>query len=181
MRDVVKSVNRVTIAFALALCLGTLSCSSKRSVPTTAGLNLSVNIQLLEYVHLTLGKNGLKEARFSFPLLQVYDETGRLIFVSHDARANSDALKNFDHFVIGLHPIVESSPLAEVAKQLPDLRSKETSLLSTKHMTVLTVFLESCHACSVQEEEVDKTRGSLIAKGVNLVVIHVAKPDSPRL
>jgi hypothetical protein len=155
--------------------LVTLSLHGCRST-TGDGIVISSYPQLKSYVHFAVGSNGHKEANLYFPLLQVYDPAGRLVYVGHDARENAKLLDQLPGNLDSLKPIPETTLLPDVMKEMPEFAARKDEVLRVKQVTVLSVFLEDCHACSIQEEALDSTEKQLVRRGVNLLIIRVAKP-----
>jgi hypothetical protein len=120
--------------------------------------------------------NGHKDTHLYFPLLQIYDSKGRLVYVGHIAKENASVLEQTPANIDSLQHVPEAVSLGDVIKELPDFESRRDDLLKSNKATVLSVFLEDCHACSIQEHTLDATQNQLLHRGVNLLVIHVAKP-----
>jgi hypothetical protein len=171
-----RSYSYVWNAFLVGLlAFSFCGCNTSHSTANFKGFALSSNVPLKSYVHFAVGANGHKESRFYFPLLQIYDKGGRLVYVSHDTEANAKVLEKFPNNTDSLQPIPQTTLLQDVIKELPEFETKRDDLLRTKRTTVLSVFLEDCHACSVQEEALDNTQNQLLAPGVNLLIVRVAK------
>ncbi len=141
-----------------------------------SGLVISEDISLKSYVHLAIGKNGSKESKFFFPVLQVYNSKGQLVYANHDAAANATTLGRLPGGAASLPLIPDTALLSAVTKELASDTAREDKLLQTGRSTVVSVFLEDCHACSVQEEALDNTQTRLRDEGMNLLIVHVAKP-----
>lgn len=59
----------------------------------------------------------------------------------------------------------------------PGFREHEAEVTGTHAITILSVFLQDCHACTVQESALGESQRRLLKQGVNLLVIHVQRPD----
>jgi len=164
------------LIFSAFFAVGFPGCRTARRTGIANGLVLTSNLELRSYVKFAVGANGNKDTRLHFPLLQIYDAAGRLVYVGHDARANATALEQMPGNIDTMHPISGSSLLPDVMRQLPEFEVKREDLLRAKRTTALSVFLQDCHACSIQEEALDKTQTKLHDRGVNLLIIKVARP-----
>jgi hypothetical protein len=155
--------------------MGSSGCRSNSSGRVGNGFVLSSDLSFQSYIRFAVGANGHKGAQLFFPLLEVYDPTGHLIYVGHDSKSNAALLKNLPQDLQSLQPIPGASQLPDVMKQLPDFESKAQDVLSSNRVTVLSVFLENCHACTVQEATLDDTQSRLRDLGINLLTIRVAR------
>jgi hypothetical protein len=162
--------------FALTLACGSAGCNYLHHSSKDSALVLSTQLTLKSYVHSAIGANDHKSMSVYFPLLEVYDPSGKLVYVGHNAQDNSRILSLLPENMSDLVPVPDTLPLQEVIKQFPDFQINSAELLRTRMPTIITVFLEDCHACSVQEQALDNTQQHLHDRGINLLVVKVAKP-----
>lgn len=160
---------------AVAAITGFSGCERAKPSPTSAGFVISSDMPLNAYVHLDIGRNGNPDTRFDFPVLQIYDESGELIYAGHNAEQNANALKGIPESTTYLARVAGAKALGDVIKQLPEFEVRRDEVTHSRRLTAVSVFLENCHACSTQEESLDKTQGRLHDSGVNLLVIHVSR------
>jgi hypothetical protein len=128
------------------------------------------------YVHSLVEINNRPSTNVYFPLLQVYNSSGKLVYIGHNAEANAQFLQELPDDIAGLQPDPSAATLQKVMQQFPEFALKSDAVLQTGKPTVVTVFLEDCHACSVQEQALDNSQQRLHDRGINLLIIHVAKP-----
>ena len=150
------------------------SCKSQKS---QEGLLLTSDSPLKTYVKSAVGANGNHGTRLFFPLLQIYNSDGKLVYVSHDAQANVSALQALPNNASDLQPIAGAEILGDVIKEYPSFASEKDALVARHSPTVLSIFLDSCHACSIQENALDATQARLNQTGVNLLIMKVQRPD----
>ena len=133
------------------------------------------HVDLKSYVHSAVGANGHRETQVFFPLLQIYDALGNLVYVGHDSRQNSKALEGLADGTDKMAPVTGASSLTQVINETPAFSSEGTTIAHTNRPTIISVFLEDCHACSIQEEALDKTQEHLQDQGINLLIVRVSK------
>jgi hypothetical protein len=73
----------------LALYSIPCGCVANNRVVRNRDIELSSDARFGTYIHFAVAANGGMTHGFFFPLLQIYDASGRLLYVGHDARANS--------------------------------------------------------------------------------------------
>jgi hypothetical protein len=161
---------------SLAVAFSSTGCNHLHPSSQATALVLSSQLSLKSYVHSAIGANDHKSLSVYFPLLEIYDPYGKLVYVGHNAKDNSRILKLLPENMSEFVPLPNTLPLQEVMEQFPDFQIKSAALLETRNPTIITVFLEDCHACSVQEEALDSTQQQLHDRGVNLLIVKVAKP-----
>lgn len=147
-----------------------------REKSADGALLFSTNLEFRSYVHSVVVANGNTDTKFYFPLLQVYDVNGRLVYVGHDAQTNSGMMAQLPDNMADLRPIPNTASLFDVMSHMPDFTEKKNDLIRRRRTTVLSVFLEDCHACSLQEKALDERQQHLLNHGVNVLIIKVTKP-----
>jgi hypothetical protein len=65
--------------------------------------------------------------------------------------------------------------LAEVMEGVPALRARKEEILGKRKVSILSVFLENCHACTVQEDALGDAEHRLLDHGINLLVLRVSR------
>jgi len=164
-----------TVAFLC--CLMPAGCHAPNSAKAQKGLLITSHVDLKSYVHSTVGANGHRETKIYFPLLQIYDALGNLVYVGHDSRQNSKALEGLADGTDKMTPVSGASSLTQAISDTPAFSSEGSAIAHTNRPTIISVFLEDCHACSVQEEALDKTQEHLQEQGINLLIVRVSKPS----
>lgn len=174
MNTTAENIKRLTlIAFTVAVSIVPVGCRSSNAVAGD-GISLSASLPLRSYVQSAIvGGNG---GKVYFPQLQIYNASGSLIYTSHNPVENAQTLKTLPENLQALQPIPKAPGLSGIIETMPDFQGKKDELLNRKRATVLSVFLEECHACSLQEDALDNTQKQLLNHGINLLVVRVARP-----
>lgn len=170
------SYRGTAVIFAGVLLLAFWVSGCKRGVGDAEGILVSTRIPLASYVHTAFRANTGKEAQLYFPQLAIYDESGALLYSSHDVNENARILKELPDGIRALQPKPGTAGLAETIKEMPDFQARKTEILGSRKVSVLSTFLEDCHACSFQEEALDGAKDQLLNHGINLLVVHLTKP-----
>jgi hypothetical protein len=141
------------------------------------GVSISTSLSLTSYA--AANSHGNPEAEFLFPQLEIYDESGNLIYSSHEAVENARILRGLPDSIQILRPKPGAARLEEIMEQMPGFRARKGEILGQHRVSVLSVFLQDCYACSIQEKALggaDEQR--LLDRGINLLVIRVSRPGS---
>ena len=168
-------------------CRSNLSClllllagliSACRPAGYSEGVALSVTIPLLSFVQPQPGGSGMKSALVDFPALEVFNGTGQLVYLGHDAARNVALVKSLPGQMDSLKVLPNQPALSQVVGSLPGLAEgdKET-LTNSRQPTVIAFSLEDCNGCSLQDEALKpETIKNLTAHGLNLLAIRVSRP-----
>jgi hypothetical protein len=168
--DLRYAILKGSVGLLLLLLSG---CKGDRSME---GRMVTSDLDFKSYVHSVIAANGSKDASFYFPLLQIFDEQGRLVYVGHDAKQNSAIMSQIPGNLVDLRPIPNGITLSSIMGEVPAFKPQQNAFIGGKRGTVLSVFLEDCHACSVQEKALDDNQKQLLKRGTNLLVLNVTKP-----
>ena len=98
------------------------------------------------------------------------------MYVSHDANENAEILRTLPGSIANRKPLPDTATLLQVIRSTPGFQAKEEAFKKARKATALSVVLEDCHACSIQEEALDGTQRELVDRGVTLLMVHVDKP-----
>lgn len=160
---------------ALALCGQICGC---RAGGPRAGVVVSLTVPLLKFVQASGGLGGGKSPVVDFPLLEVFDGGGQLVYASHDAAASVALVKALPGALSRLQGLKDQPSLAEVIGSVPELSEEQKGALLRSHEpTVIAYSLEDCEACSVQEAGLGgETMQNLARQGMNSLEIRVARP-----
>jgi len=88
---------------------------------------------------------------------------------------NAKILRNLPANLQSLRPYNGVPQLSDAVEAVPGFRERKREILAGERFTVLSVFLENCHACTTQEDAIDDVQQRLQAEGVNLLVIRVSQ------
>lgn len=171
--EVRKRLSAKGLYFLLAILL--VGCYPAKHPRSRHGDVISDSISFRSYIQSPVGKTERKTGKFYFPLLQVYDEQGRLVYIDHDASANAELLNDLPKILGSSKPLDGALPLSDALASFPQFESRIKGNLSKHRRTVIAIFLEDCHACSVQEEALKETQEPLLDKGVDILILRVTK------
>jgi len=165
-------------AASLGMCLALAcpGCSSRTAAHTRQGEALSAVVPLNTYVSARLAGTDRGIAKFFYPQLQVFDGSGKLVFSGHDAVRNAALMRGLPESVRGLRPLPGDASLAQVIDLVPAFRKRKGELLARHAVTVVSILLEGCDACTVQESALDGAERRLLGRGVNLLVTRLSHP-----
>lgn len=168
----VHSCRRRFAGALLVFCCVTCAChrSARRHAVT-----LSLTVPVISYLQA-----GSDAERFrDFPVLEIFDRAGEPIYLGHDAIKNADLLRSLPRSLDGLKALPGHQTLSSFLDTIPGVTKKDrNAFLENPRLTVLTVSLADCHACSVQEQAIGpELENRLSAKGVNLLMIRFSHPE----
>ena len=139
-------------------------------------VSLSVSLPVLSYMQSQPG--GLSGgAVIDFPLLEIFDHQGRLVYADHNGRRNAAVLASLPN---GIGEAAGASEtLARTLAVFPLAKRDRARVLDNRRITVLSLSLEDCKACILQEEALNPERTkTLIAAGINVVAVRLIRDDA---
>jgi len=140
------------------------------------GLFVTTQLPLQEYVKTQLANNGKGKERFYFPSLQIYNESGQLIYTSHDQRANAELFSEAPDGLKQLKAMPNTELLEKATFELHSFDQTRQDLVRSRQFTLVSMDLADCEGCSMQEEVIARNRDKLRDRGVNVLVVHIARP-----
>jgi hypothetical protein len=149
----------------------------KQSEGNRDGILISATFPLHSYVHARLDEHSGKGEHLNFPLLAVYDRSGVLIYSGYDVGENVQLLADLPGKISNLQSKPEAASLAAAIEEIPDFKTRKTEILKSRKNTVVSTFLEECQACSFQEDALQNAEHQLLENGINVLVIHLSKPQ----
>jgi hypothetical protein len=173
-----RSAILTTAALTTLWLLLLMGCSSQQKKVDTKGLSISASLPLGVYVKDGAKHSSTNNTQFYFPQLYIYDKSERLVYSSHDNLDNVDLLKNKSSALQRLQPITGGEDFADIVEEINEFRARKRELLGQRRFSVLSIFLEDCHACSVQEEALSGSENRLVEDGINVLVLHLTKPHN---
>jgi len=161
---------------ALPLFFALSICGCGHSARESSGIFISADSPLALYVNAGSHGGADKSAHFFFPQLEIYDESGSLLYQSHDVRENAELLRDLPDRIKSMKPQPGTTTLAEAIDKTPVFRARKDDILGRRTVSIVSIFLEDCHACSLQEDALDGVQHDLLDRGTNLLVVHLSKP-----
>ena len=149
----------------------------KQSGGNGDGILISAKFPLYSYVHARLDEHSGKGERLNFPQLAIYDRSGALLYSSYDVSENTQLLADLPDKISYLQSKPGAARLAAAVEEIPDFKTRKTDILNSRKNTVVSTFLQECDACSFQEEALQNAEPQLLKNGINVLVIHLLKPQ----
>jgi len=162
-------------ALVVSLLSGLVGCAPRQAAGGARGLFVTTSLPLASYVQAGSREGPKSGATFFFPQLDIYDLSGNLIYSSHESLESARMLNTLPGGIQGLPPKPDAPRLAEVVERVPGFREKKEQILGRPRVSVISVFLENCEACSLQENALDDARGRLLDHDINLLVIRLSR------
>lgn len=147
----------------------TVGCSSH-----TGGYFSETKLPIFSYIRTSLASNGRSGKLNTFPIVQVYDSNGRLVYRDGDAE---NIVGTIDRLSAGSFvgtAIPNSISLAEVIRQLPATRIYKAP--GHEKLTIIVVSLEGCQGCTVVDGALSQKQNGILAQGDRLIVVHIQQP-----
>jgi hypothetical protein len=155
------------------LLLGTsipfLGCSGH-----SRGEFAEAKLPMFSYVQSSLASNGRSGKNDTFPLIEVYDAGGGLVYRDRNAETTLDTIERLSNGSFRGTPITDSVPLAEVIGQLPLTRAYKAP--GGEKLTIVEVSLDGCQGCTVVDGALTQNRDRILDRGASLIVVHVQQP-----
>jgi hypothetical protein len=164
------------VTLALTILSASFGCTSRRGGGDAEGVLISTSLPLASYVQAGSHGSADKGAKFFFPQLEIYDESGDLIYSSHESIENARVLKELPGSIKNLKPNPHAPRITEIMEAVPAFRQRKQEILTQHRVSILSVFLENCHACTVQEDALGDVEHRLLDHGINLLVLRVSRP-----
>jgi hypothetical protein len=109
--------------------------------------------------------------------LAIYDRSGVLIYSGYDVGENVQLLADLPGKISNLQSQPGAANLAAAIEEIPDFKTRKTEILNRRKNTLVSTFLQECEACSFQEEALQNAERQLLNNGINVLVIHLSKPE----
>jgi hypothetical protein len=166
---------RYTFIVLLFSSLWVFGC--KQAEGNRDGILISAKFPLYSYVHARLNEHSGKSEQLHFPLLAIYDRSGVLIYSGYDVGENVQLLADLPGKISNLQSQPGAANLAAAIEEIPDFKTRKTEILNRRKNTLVSTFLQECEACSFQEEALQNAERQLLNNGINVLVIHLSKPE----
>jgi hypothetical protein len=152
----------------LAICLD--GCRS-------GGTLISTNLSLSSYADARQRISPGQPSMLYFPVLEIYNDSGVLVYRSHESLDNAKILRGFPNSVRKLPPQQDAPRLSRILEEIPDFKPRKPEIVGKRELVILSVALESCEACSAQENALEDLKRRLLKEqSVAILEISVAHP-----
>jgi hypothetical protein len=143
----------------------------------TKGQLIPTNMDISSYAHARQRASANKESTFSFPVLEIFNQSGILIYSSHESMANAKVLKEFPDSVHNLPPQENATRLRNILDSIPDFSAREHEIIDGKKSVILSTDLEGCEGCKIQDQALDAVTQKILQQpSVAILEIHVSQP-----
>jgi hypothetical protein len=137
----------------------------------------STSMDISSYARVRQRASANKESTFTFPVLEIYNDSGALVYSSHESLANAKVLKEFPVSVQSLPPQENAVRLRDVLDAIPDFKAKEQGIMDGKKSVILSTELDDCEGCRIQEQALDDVRQRILQQpSVAILEIRVSHP-----
>lgn len=162
--------------FCVALIVITVNGCASRKQETAAGV-ISANLSISSYARARQQATSTKESSFDFPVLEIYNSSGILVYSGHESIANAQTLREFPASISNFKPQERAPHLLDILEAIPDFKRKERQIMQGKKWIIISTELEGCEACAVQDDALLDAKSHLLGQqSVNLLEIHVSHP-----
>ncbi len=156
-------------SWPIVLALVTFGCQA-----TQKGNIYSANLNVPAYIRISTQIHG---SNFGyFPQLDIFNSAGILVYASHNVMENSRALSLLPDHIEQNVSQTSISTIAHVLDPIPAFHEHETDILANHQIIILSISLDGCSGCSVQDEAIKNAESRLLSKNVNFLIITVARP-----
>jgi hypothetical protein len=137
---------------------------------------IAARMSISAYSQARIQASGGAELQYSFPMLEIYNDSGVLVYQSREALANVRVLREFPRSVQNLQPLKNASRLAKLLEQISDFKAV-SSEIRRKKWVILSIDLQDCEGCRLQESEIGALKWRLLQQpSISFVEIHVSIP-----
>ncbi len=161
------------LALSLAIIPLLFGCEN-RTAQRSEGAFVKIKVPLRIYV-VAAQEHG-EQPPLLFPLLRIYSSSGRLVYSSHDNTLNASLLSDLPGKIKDLQPTKVSDSLQGLLGGLPGVGVQGRRVLSNRDATLVSISLDACHACGVQDGSLQVNEKELLRKGINIIAVEVSNP-----
>lgn len=167
---------KVLARLATAICAGLLlvSCNSGKSQERDAGM-ISTSLSISSYATAREHASASKDGTYFFPVLEIYNGSGVLIYRGHESAENTRTLKEFPGSIQNLRPQEQASHLLKLLEEFPVFKERERGI-QAKKWVIISTGLDGCEGCAVQEHTLREEKQRLLQQSVSILEIHVTPP-----
>jgi len=162
---------RFTTAATLVLLVASTACGPE----PTRGELISTSLSIASYARSVVSHGAVGAATtFSFPVLEIYNGAGTLVYRGQESLENARILREMPSSMRGLPPQDNAPKLAGILDAIPEFKASRQKILGRGSPVVLSIGLEGCHACAIQEDALDDVRGRMLRSSIDVLEIEVS-------
>jgi hypothetical protein len=159
-----------TLSHALLLAFLVVGCTASNRSDAPISTNLSISTYSLARERA----GGARGSGYFFPLLEVYNDAGILIYSSHNSTNNGDMIRHFPQGLEGQEPQQKAPRLKNVLYEIPAFRESALAL-GRKKWTIISIELDGCEGCAIQGKVLQDAVPRLIhQQSVEIFEVHVS-------
>jgi hypothetical protein len=145
-----------------------------RSQNQPPALYAQVRVPFQRFIKTPLAVRAGHEADglFLFPEEALFNRSGKLVFLGHGSGTDTLALPEILRLV-KRPPEHAPLSLSEGLQGISGLSSDMILLSAGHHPTELSIFLDDCYGCSLQEAYLTREQSCLLESGFNVLVVYV--------
>lgn len=149
---------RTMTLFVLA---STWACAVRGKEPYRLRARMPVDTYLKSQMTATR-----RSISMQFPLLEVYDKRGRLVYHDDGGVRNSNLIAAWPAGLKPLRPISGTDPLSVFLDRVPGFKERKRDILGFGGTVIVSVEANDCPACEGQETAVEKFDNRKFKTGV---------------
>jgi len=162
-----------TAGFLCALFLAaSVGCGEKPRAQ-----HISAKLSVISYAQARTRFTAGMEKNLNFPVLEIFNGDGSLIYRNQDEIRNAGALEHVLASISTLPPLQHAPRLADILDTVPEFKPHEQEVLSHHKPVVLSVDMEGCGACRIQASWLEEERDRLLRQSIDVLEIHVSAPS----
>lgn len=149
----------VHIGLVWVLTWAALGCTSPKAVVVSAHMSIR------DYLKLTHQLQPATEPHqpligMSFPVLGIFNPEGQMVFLGDGTPATLPILNQSPHELSRLQPVASSVRLSDIVSRISEFEKHRGEISSGQRFTYLSISLEGCKACAIQDDAFEKVSGS---------------------
>jgi hypothetical protein len=163
------------VCMGLTTVLAIFSGCRSRSASSEPGVFAEVVLPAKIFADVSQRGGFAQENPATFPELRLYKTQGQLVYVKHDAAKNREALESLPGSLDQFTVKPGSGSFTQLVNAVPQLRDRFKQADPLAKPSVVSILLEECHACSVQEESEKRNQDRLLQEGYNVVILRFTR------
>ena len=148
-------------------------CAYGKSGTSSLGISATVSIPVQSFDAVGKRADWNDAAIVIFPQLRIYGDRGRLLYSSYDSGTIQQTFKHFPNDMVIRSASVSAPPLSAVLSAISEFHQYEPAILNQSRFKVISVSMDGCDGCSIQDKALSSRQSQLMTAGVNLLTLQV--------
>lgn len=136
------------------------------------GNTLTARMPMTSYAQSLLGRKS-GTVSIDFPLLELYDRSGLLLYHGTDESQNARFLRTVPRELSHLKPLGSSLPFKALLERVPSWRLQEGEIISRHHYALVSIGIAHCQSCVAQESDIKTIEPRLLRRGVDVLMLEI--------